>query len=193
MKMKQESRRKIRRQVATFGVALSGLAAADAAQGAIVSLTPNPGTVPFATGSNLVTLGPPGLSFQQFNNPGGKSFGYTFGSGSSAIAGFRSTTVGNVISTGLAFNPYIILSPSETGTGTFAFLTNADQVGWFRMNFGGSGGAITYLGAAFESTPGVPIVAGAVPEPATVGLFGLGVLALGAAGVRRMRKRRASA
>jgi len=37
------------------------------------------------------------------------------------------------------------------------------------------------------------IVAGQVPEPSTIGLAGLGLLALGAAGVREMRRRRAVA
>lgn len=44
---------------------------------------------------------------------------------------------------------------------------------------------------AYESTPGIPIPAGAVPEPETIGT-GLGALALGAAGLRRWRKRRAA-
>lgn len=42
------------------------------------------------------------------------------------------------------------------------------------------------LSGAYETTAGVDIAAGAIPEPASVGT-GLGLLALGAAGLRRMR------
>lgn len=178
--------------MAAFGAALSALAGADAAEGAIVALTANPGTLPYG-GGTVISLAPAGLTFFQFNNTTWKAFGTNFATTSPNLVGFRPATVGNTITTGGSWTIYQSVSAAATGTGTFAFLTSSNQVGWIRMNFGGSGGAITYLGAAFESTPGNPIVAGAIPEPATVGLFGLGILALGAAGVRKMRKRRPSA
>jgi hypothetical protein len=45
------------------------------------------------------------------------------------------------------------------------------------------------VGGAYESTPDTDIPVGVIPEPANVGL-GLGLLALGATGVRAMRRRR---
>ena len=49
-----------------------------------------------------------------------------------------------------------------------------------------------FYSAAYESTPGVAIAAGAVavPEPSTTALLGLGALALGAGAVRKQRAAR---
>lgn len=187
----KNSNSKLRKQVGIFGTAIAALAGAEAAEGAVVSLTPNPATQPFqgaaSAGSNI-SLGSPGLTFFQFNDTLGK----TLRPGPGGFS-WRSTTFGNVITTGLGFQSNRGIGTSATGTETFAFLTSSNQVGWIRIHLGGTGGAITYLAAAFQNTPGDPIVAGgaAVPEPATVGLFGLGVLAMGAAGVRRLRKKKA--
>ena len=53
---------------------------------------------------------------------------------------------------------------------------------------GGRPFELSVLSGAYEDQAGVDIAAGAIPEPASVGV-GLGLLALGAAGVRRMRGR----
>lgn len=63
--------------------------------------------------------------------------------------------------------------------------------GWLEILIARDGGRpseLSVLSGAYEDVAGVDIAAGAIPEPASVGM-GLGLLALGAAGVRRMRQR----
>ena len=98
----------------------------------------------------------------------------------------------SAITVGQAFTSALIIGASAAGTATFGFLTNANQVGWIRMNLAGTGGAISYLAAAFNNTPGGTIHSGATaPEPSTAALLaGIGLLAMGAPGIRRLRKRR---
>ena len=79
----------------------------------------------------------------------------------------------------------------DTGYFGFKFTTNggADtHYGWGEMSTEVGVSNFTVVRAYYESTPDTAIQVGAVPEPATVGL-GLGALALGAAGLRRMRQR----
>lgn len=60
--------------------------------------------------------------------------------------------------------------------------------GWVRFNTTGVGGfPATVVDWAYESTPGVGIIAGTIPEPSTVAL---GCLALGAVGVSAWRRRK---
>jgi len=176
------------RIVASFGVGLAGAAMTSDAEAAIISLTPVPGTNPFcgaaSCGTN-VNLGPG--TFYQFNDTIGKSI--LAGAG---LAGFRSAPASQTITAGQGFGN-LVIGPGATGTGTFGFLTSAGQVGWLRMNFGGSGGAITYLAAAYNDTPGGAIHSGslqAVPEPTSLALAALASLALGSRRVRRLREKR---
>ena len=74
-----------------------------------------------------------------------------------------------------------------------AFKNQSGQVGWIKMNLGGLGGDIHYLAGAYNDREGGTIHVGAVPEPATTGLAALGLLALGARGVRRLRASRQQA
>ena len=178
--------KKVRKQAATFGVAMSAIAGAEIAEGAVVSLTPNPGTVPWST-YRSVSLGVSGLSFLAVNATVYKAFG---NAGFGSLSSFRGTTAGNLITTGLSFKSvYTAVPSSASGTQTFAFKTASNNLGWIRIHFGGTGGADTDLAAAYETTAGAPIVAGAVPEPGAGALFGLGLLALGAVGVKKRRRR----
>jgi MYXO-CTERM domain-containing protein len=95
---------------------------------------------------------------------------------------------------------------SLTGAFPFAPANNASETGFVGIEFDISGeihygwlevlvsrendrpAGLEVLSAAYETTPGADIQTGAIPEPASVGL-GLGLLALGAAGVRRSRMR----
>jgi MYXO-CTERM domain-containing protein len=86
-------------------------------------------------------------------------------------------------------------SYNETGYVGFKFTSDGNtHFGWASVTIGGSN-RFTFNEAWYNSTPGASITAGqtsAVPEPSTYAV-GLGALALGAAGVRRWRQRKAVA
>ena len=60
---------------------------------------------------------------------------------------------------------------------------------WLRVQINAAGDFLTIIDWAYEDQPGVAIAAGATPEPGTGAMVGLGLLALGARGVRHRRKR----
>ncbi|MEO0796689.1 MAG: hypothetical protein AAFX93_16085 [Verrucomicrobiota bacterium] len=180
---------------AKFSAALAGVAlAAPQASGAIVGLnfTPNPVTYgPTQTVSITDTLAAPVAQFQQFNNSDGK----TLSADLPPISGFAYITVGQPITTGATFFSLISIGATVGDTGTFAFLTATNNVGWIRVNFGGAGGPVTYLAGAWNNTPGGAIISGggavgAVPETSTtIALAGLATLAAGV-GIRKARRRK---
>ena len=68
-----------------------------------------------------------------------------------------------------------------------------DRYGWLRVRFDGGGpGDVISTGRlvdwALGTVPGQAVAAGVVPEPTTGALTGLGLLALGARGVRARRR-----
>ena len=80
-------------------------------------------------------------------------------------------------------------------TGYFGFKFTKDgntHYGWAEMTLSSTDAEFTINEAWYNDTPDGSVTVGVVPEPAEVGL-GLGVLALGAAGLRRMRENRKSA
>ena len=180
---------------ASFGAAMSAMyLAPTAVEADIVDLTPNlPASMPFGASTftfDFVPGSATGNDFLQWNDSIGKTFSYNGGVGD--IAGFVYAPLSNVVTTGMSFVSGYGVGTSGSGTATFGFLTKANQVGWIRINFGGVGGAITYLAAAYNDTPGGIIHSGtfAVPEP-TSGMAALAGLAIGAAGMRRRRKKQA--
>jgi hypothetical protein len=60
---------------------------------------------------------------------------------------------------------------------------------WLRLQINAAGDALTIIDWAYEDQPNTAISAGATPEPGSGALVGLGLLALGARGVRHRRKR----
>ena len=82
--------------------------------------------------------------------------------------------------------------------GYLGFLSSPDAgnpgvYGWIKATWDGTN--FEFYSAAYESTPGVAIMAGdtgaaAVPEPSTMAVFGLGALVLGAGKVRKQRAAR---
>jgi len=69
-------------------------------------------------------------------------------------------------------------------------ISGNQHLGWIQYQGDLDSPTGTILGWAYESNPSTPINAGAVPLPGT---FGLGLLALGAAGVARLRHRKKEA
>jgi hypothetical protein len=178
--------------VTTFGAGLACAYLAPTAEGAIVSFTPSPQTVNFLNGTGFagcgthpVQLGTLGV-INQCNDLLGKSIYAGLN-----IVGLRTAAVSNIVTVSQAFGSKIFRTTAATGTDTFAFRTaGASRLGWFRVNFGGPGGAVTYLDGAYNTDPRAPIHVGAVPEPVTLSLLGLAGLAAGARGLKRRRENR---
>lgn len=86
-------------------------------------------------------------------------------------------------------------SPDETAY--VGIVTDQNQFGWIRIATSGSGSVpdfVQIIDWAFETEPLTPIPAGldAIPEPSSLRLASLGLLALGAAGVLHYRKNKAA-
>ena len=86
------------------------------------------------------------------------------------------------------FTPHNSVNPGAD-TLFYGFVTQDGHLGWIQIDFGGSDGDVVYLAGAFNDTPGESIHVGTVPEPSSGVLTALGLLALGAPGVRARRRR----
>ena len=202
-----------RKQVAAFGAAMGTLAVGQAppAQAAVINLqsagignilipfnsTISYGNVP----ATLETIG--GIDVLGFE---GGNFYFTFpqyGGGLTSGKGiggfFTQFPTSHPLTTGsIPGSNYCCGAIS--GSFTLGFKGNlgigTGQPGWFQVSFGsGWGDDITFLAGAIETT-GSTIHVGtsaAVPEPAAGGLIALGLLAMGARGVRRSRRNRKQA
>lgn len=106
----------------------------------------------------------------------------------------QSAAITNVIASAL------IRATSQTGSQLIGFKTSAGELGWFSVNWGGTGGAIAFGDGYINTTAGEQILAGtnssgstgAVPEPTSAATVGLAGLALGAVNLRRRRAKRAA-
>jgi PEP-CTERM motif len=192
MKNSKKQATRHRTHVAAFGAALGSLAVGQAApaEASVVDLTSvvNTNLVEFggfADAGEIVSLGAAG-SFYQFND----TFGKTLNTNGGGIAGFVSARASSNLTSDRFFTGGINFGPSSDGIRTFGFVTDLGQLGWFRLDLGGTGGDVHYIAAAFNDEPGAPIHIGSTPEPATTALLGLSLLAMGARGVRRLREQR---
>lgn len=69
-------------------------------------------------------------------------------------------------------------------------IAGAFHFGWILVEVPGDVSSVTLKAWAYETTPGTAIAAGAVPEPASLGMLALG--AVGIMGWRQLRKKKAS-
>lgn len=165
---------------------------------AVLNLTTNPNSIGYIPGSGpstTVTLsaGGFGRGFNQFNDDTGKDL-----ESSPGLLGWKEVAGGTVIDASLSFSSNLPITPTENGDKFYAFYlmdAGLNYFGWVKMNLGGPGGAVSYLGAAFQTDAGGPILAGetaggagAVPEPTTAAIFGLATLVAGARGLKSRRK-----
>lgn len=173
----------------TFGAAMATMAVAPNLQADIVDLSFTPGSVAQQSQSvsvsvDIVGLGGSSADFRQWNDNLGNTmrFGSTNGGGQLTSWNFGSYSQSLNASTfsGAAGN----LNPgASTGTIYITFRSGGG-VGWFSMNLNSDGaGTVQYMEGQWGSD-GESLHVGSVPAPA-----GFALLALGAAGVRRNRKR----
>ena len=198
--------KRAQRVVALCGAAATTMYMSPSAEATVITLTSanfspsqvnanNTQTVAITAASNAIG------SFVQYNDSIGKSIG-----NSSGFASLMLMAPGVVLNpsnfTGTYFGLYF--SSGATGevfVGFRALASNGGGVGWFSVDLGGTGGAVSYAtsggqyGDAGESvTVGGstgPVVS--APEPASLGLLALGALAAGAATRRRKAPRHSTA
>ena len=164
-----------------FGAALASMLVAPELQADVVSLTFTPDSQPFNFLSNLYTVQvDPGLGyFRERNDPGFRGLGYWNGVLSSVSLGFVSKSDSLVF--GQTFGGNHTVSWTQAASGTyFVGFNSGGNVGWFTVTLDGFQGAMHFgpgqYGNAGESVH--------VPSPGALAL-----LALGAVGIRRKRKR----
>ena len=129
------------------------------------------------------------LSYNSFYRPVRGNFGKTFFN----VGGFLSNVVDIDVQTpkssqhysqGTFTDKYFLFSFNNAGTTDYGYIygseTNSTYGG---MNF-------NFISYAYDNT-GAVIAAGAVPEPSSVALLGIGALVTGAAGVRRWKAAKA--
>ncbi len=163
-----------------FGAALTSMLVAPELQADVVSLSFSPSSAPYAGGSNSlqpILINEVGTNFSQWNDSVGRTM---------VAAGLSSIDVVQLSQT---------LSPNTFGgVGTLAFtggssgtvyigFRSGGNVGWFSFSVAGFGTDIHYLEGGYGNA-GENVHVGTVPAPGALAL-----LALGAVGVRRNRKR----
>ena len=182
--------------VAGFGAAMASVYAIPEAHATIIPISFNPDSVKFSIASSLVSFKTASnnniLGMLVRNDASEKKLFLT------TYASLAVKSVGQTISAGQFRGTHNLgESPNAAGTAYIGFRSNTGGAGWFAVNWGGTGGAITFLKGAYNFAEGGSIVVGqmavGVPEPSEIGLFTLGLLALGAAGVRLRREARKAA
>ena len=169
----------------TFGAALVAMGIAPELDAAIVNLTFTPGSLPYNAGPGTTLVGVSinqvagSIQFSQWNDYIGRTL----------ILGLSGTISAALVSVSQSLDPNtffpgtsnIAFTLSKSGT-TFVGFRAGANVGWFSIQFQGLGGDLVYLTGQYGNA-GETVH---VPAPGALAL-----LALGAVGVRRNRKRAA--
>ncbi len=158
----------------------------------------------------------PGFSFSSITSSGtgsgsnfGSIYGRVFPAQASSLIGVQGLSFGLLSeftfrSVSFPYNnpPAIGATFTSTRTRTFGFSftagsntnpgANGPNLGWGQavFQFGVGVTKLSLPTLVFNTTPSQGIHVGGVPEPASVGLMGLGLLALGARGLREQRRRK---
>lgn len=189
--------------LAAFSAALAGAGAAgSAAEALVVNLTASPSTstaANFTMSFNSPSANAIHLVNIDNNNTGSLNRVVHTVFGAASFRGTGSNLTGTVSAASIATNSFQnTLGSGFTAVLNFAFEAGigSQNAGWYRLRF--QSGTVSFIEGAYN-TMGQPIRFGetaasaAVPVPASLPLAGLGVLALGAAGLRRRRARGATA
>ena len=191
----------IKKAAVGFGAAAASIYAAPELSASIVNLDFNPGSAAWTSASSLRAIsiqsaggGSDVGGFSQWNDSIGKSFSFNgnFASWAVAAAGevlntsnFAGTSSGFYFTTGATGTIYI---------GFRATATNGGGVGWFGAKLGGAQGDIIYNAGngGQYGTQGESVVVGQGSGPGEVpelgSAYGVGLLAMGAIGIRRRRR-----
>lgn len=184
--------RKIAMRGMTFGLPLAALSTPTTLDAAVVDLTFSPANgVLAASGTMYAFAG--GLQVAT----GANSVSGQFVSANNIIPVSASvTTTRSLTNTG--FNS-ISYASAGVVTQYFAFKVPNAGTGWLKVRFDPGdpqeGNALIFLAGAYETTLDAGIHVGqsaGIPEPSSAALAGLATLAMGAAGVRRLRKDKAA-
>lgn len=204
--------------VAGFGAALASVYAIPEAHATIIPISFNPGSIAASTQSKTITAKGTGTVGQVLSgNVANRYYHFQSTLTSSGVTTFSTrSTYGtkNIVlnqSSSLAierlgksifagsFSGKHTLNKSVFANGTeyVGFRSKTGGAGWFAVNWGGADGAIKFIKGAYNTDEGGFIKVGqmsaSVPEPGELGLMALGLLALGAAGVRLRREARKAA
>ena len=193
---------KLATTTSVFGAALASLLVAPELQADVVSLTFDPSTNPFVSsrggggGALFILINEVGAGFSQWNDSQGRTM-YLNDEGdddsgllSIGLVGLSSTLSASTF----AGMKSLFFSASSSGTQYVGFRVGGDDeggddghgnVGWFSFSVAGFGSDINYLEGAYGND-GESVHVGTVPSPGALAL-----LALGAVGIRRKRKRAA--
>ena len=168
---------KLARTTSVFGAALASMLVAPELQAEIVDLTFSQSSVMFG-GVGVIGLNEVGGIFLHYNLNFGRTMFIVAGLDNIRTVGLSSILSPNTF-TGAISIPF---TAGSSTTNYVGFITLGGNVGWFSFSVAGPGTAINYLegryGNAGESVH--------VPSPGALAL-----LALGAVGIRRKRKRAA--
>ena len=169
---------KLATTTSVFSAALASMLVAPELQASVVSLTFSPSSIPYGT-FGFVLINEVGAGFVQFND----------GDGRTMVANVLSSI--NLVQTSQTLSPgtftgnsFILFTSYSSGTNYVGFRFGGN-VGWFSFSVAGPGTAIHYLEGAYGNA-GENVHVGTVPSPGALAL-----LALGAVGIRRKRKRAA--